>query len=44
MHAGCCEISGKRKNGQRNISGNYRPIYVLPAISKIMERILHEQL
>ena len=32
------------KSGQRNIPGNYRPISVLPAISKIMERILYEQL
>ena len=32
------------KNGQRNIPGNYRPISVLPAISKIMERILYNQL
>ena len=32
------------KNGQRNIPGNYRPISVLPAISKIMERILYDQL
>ena len=32
------------KNGQCNIPGNYRPISVLPAISKIMERILHDQL
>ena len=32
------------KNGQRNIPGNYRPISVLPVISKIMERILHDQL
>ena len=32
------------KNGQRNIPGNYRPISVLPAISKIMERILGNQL
>ena len=32
------------KNGQRNIPGNYRPISVLPAISKIMEQILYDQL
>ncbi len=32
------------KSGQRNIPGNYRPISVLPAISKIMERIPYEQL
>ena len=28
------------KGGQRNIPGNYRPISVLPTISKVMERIL----
>ena len=32
------------KNGQRNLPGNYRPISVLPVISKIMERILYDQL
>ena len=32
------------KNCQRNVPGNYRPISVLPAISKIMERILYVQL
>ena len=32
------------KNGQRNSPGNYRPISVLPAISKIMERIMYNQL
>ena len=32
------------KNGHRNIPGNYRPISVLPAISKIMERIMYDQL
>ena len=32
------------KNGKRNISGNYRPIYILPAISEVMERILYTQL
>jgi hypothetical protein len=32
------------KNGKYNLPGNYRPISVLPAISKIMKRILHTQL
>ena len=32
------------KNGKRNVPGNYRPISVLPAITKIIERILYEQL
>ena len=32
------------KNGQRNLPGNYRPLSVLPVISKIMERILYDQL
>jgi exonuclease III len=32
------------KNGQRNVAGNYRPISVLPAISKVMEKILYDQL
>ena len=32
------------KSGKRNIPGNYRPISVLPAISKVMERILYNQL
>ena len=32
------------KNGKRNLAGNYRPISVLPAISKVMERILYNQL
>ena len=31
-------------NGKRNLRGNYRPISVLPAISKVMERILCNQL
>ena len=32
------------KNGQRNVAGHYRPISVLLAISKIMEKILYDQL
>jgi hypothetical protein len=32
------------KNGQRNIPGSYRPISVLPAIRKILEQILYDQL
>lgn len=32
------------KNGLRSLRENYRPISVLPAISKIMERILYNQL
>ena len=32
------------KNGHRNLPGNYWPISVLPTISKIMERILYNQL
>ena len=32
------------KDGKRNLPGNYRPISVLPAISIVMERILHTQL
>ena len=32
------------KSGHRNLPINYRPILVLPTISKIMERILYNQL
>ena len=32
------------KNGKRSLPGNYQPISVLPAISKVMERILYNQL
>ena len=32
------------KSGHRNLPGNYRPISVQPTISKIMERILYNQL
>ena len=32
------------KSGHRNIPGNYMPISILPVISKIMERLLYDQL
>ena len=32
------------KSGHRNMPGNYRPISILPAISKIMEQILYNKL
>ena len=39
-----CKNNPLFKNGKRNLAGNYRPISVLPAISKVMERILYNQL
>ena len=32
------------KSGERNIPSNYRPISILLAISKILERVMHSQL
>ena len=32
------------KKGPRNLPDNYRPISILPTISKITERILYDQL
>ena len=32
------------KEGDRNSAANYRPISILPAISKVMERIIHTQI
>ena len=32
------------KSDERNIPSNYRPISILPAISEIIERVMHSQL
>ena len=32
------------KNGQRSLLDNYRPISILPVVSKLMERILYNQI
>ena len=32
------------KSGDRTSAGNYRPISVLPTLSKVFERVIHEQL
>ena len=37
-------VTSLYKSGPRNIPGNYRPISVLPKISKIMEQTLYNQL
>ena len=31
------------KDGDKNSAANYRPISILPAVSKIMERVIHQQ-
>ena len=32
------------KSDERNVPNNYRPISILPAVSKIIERVMHTQL
>jgi hypothetical protein len=32
------------KKGQRSLLDNYRPISILPVVSKLMERILYDQM
>ncbi|CAB4007916.1 Hypothetical predicted protein [Paramuricea clavata] len=32
------------KKGQRSMLGNYRPISILPVVSKLMERIMYDQM
>ena len=37
-------VSAIFKKGEKNLFSNYRPVSILPALSKIFERILHDQL
>lgn len=37
-------VSAIYKKGEKNVFDNYRPISILPALSKIFERVLHTQL
>ena len=37
-------VSAIHKKGPRTAPGNYRPISILPVISKILERIVHDQI
>ena len=37
-------VAAVYKNGEKTILNNYRPISILPIISKIIERILHTQI
>ena len=37
-------VSAIHKKGAKNVFENYRPISILPVISKIFERVLHDQL
>ena len=39
-----CKITALVKGGDRTDCNNYRPITVLPTISKILERAVHQQL
>lgn len=40
----CARVSAIFKKGTKLDAGNYRPVSVLPIISKVMERIMHQQL
>ena len=40
----CARVSAIFKKGSRLETGNYRPISVLPVVSKIIEKIVHSQL
>ena len=38
------DITPVHKKGDRSLKSNYRPISILPSVSKIFERIIHEQI
>ena len=40
----CSKITPVYKSGERTSMDNYRPISVLPVISKVFERVVHNQL
>ena len=40
----CARVSAIFKKGSRLETGNYRPISVLPVVSKIIEKIVHSQM
>ena len=40
----CARVSAIFKKGSKLLTGNYRPISVLPTVSKIIERVVHCQL
>ena len=40
----CSKVSALFKSGDRTNATNYRPISILPTLSKILERVLHSQL
>ena len=37
-------VTPLHKKGSRNMLNNYRPISIVPAVSKVLERVLYEQL
>ena len=40
----CSKITPVYKSGEKTIMDNYRPISILPVISKVFEQVVHNQL